>query len=396
MRHVKRILADILASLFIVFCFLRYLHVTDKEQTVVFSRGAFRRDIASFRNDTLLIVIVMEWVRRFLRFGVPDGYLEQVVCLSYKPQIRAAFPLTMYTASYFLNKRRTRLVFGGVDYFEVAMFADHSFYQSGTRIDAVFHENYAIEYVRNLNFALYKSIANRFLFDDLYVYGPPACEILAGFTSNPSGLHRMVMPRLARMENDAQFLNRLYQINTASFGKTILLLAFPGPEYLAPICFTSTLLELAKLGSTGSCRPVVKFKNKISAKLSIRQAGYLERHLKWVFQGTVEELVWQAGFTVVFNSISLYEALLGPTIVIIPAYLDSQHDSNILQECQQSVENLGERMLSVRFINSPTEISQIMSSVDGFEITEIVSKERALRKELVARKFYIVETDSNQ
>lgn len=382
-------LADILASLYIAMCFLKYRNVADKEQTVVLSRGAFRRDIASFSQDKLLVVVVMEWVRRFLRFGVPDGYLEQVVCLSYKQEIRAAFPLTMRTFAYFVNKRRTRLVFGGVDYFEVAMFADHSFYQSGTSIDAVFHENYAIEYGRNLNFALYNSITDRFLFDELYTYGPPANEILVGYTSNPNGSLRMVMPRLARMEDDSSFLKKLNDIDEKTFEKTILLLAFPGAEYIAPICFTATLLELARMGNAGECHPVIKFKNQLSAKSSLRQAGTLKRGLRWVYDGSVEELVWQAGFTIVFNSISLYEALLGPTIIIIPAYLDSQHDQNMLQESRHTIANLGKCLQSVLFAGSLSEIKQIMSSFDGATIKATVCRERALRKQLISTKFYL-------
>jgi hypothetical protein len=194
------------------------------------------------------------------------------------------------------------------------------------------------------------------------------------------------------MEDDCRFSKRLCEIDAESFANTVLLLAFPGTEYLAPLCFTSTLLELAGMGAEGSCTPIVKFKNRTSASMSIRHAGRLKRYIRWVFEGSIESLVWQAGFTIVFNSISLYEALLGPTIVIIPAYLDAQHDQNILQESKQTLESLGHKMQSVLFANSHAEIRKIVSSMDGKMIKETISRERALRKTLVARKFHLVES----
>ena len=390
--HCMRILSDLLGSIYIAFCFLRQLHVGDKEQTIVFSRGAFRRDIHTFGKGTGLVEINVEWLKRFLRFGVPNGWFEQVICLRYRLQLRDAYPLTIRTLRYFAAQHSKRIVYGGVDYYEVAMFADHSFYSSGTRIDAVFHENYAIDYVKNLNYFLYRGVKERFLFDDLYTYGAPASQVLVGYTRNPLGSLQMVMPRLSSMEDDVQFFERLNDIDTDSFANTILLLAFPGTEYLAPLCFTSTLLELARMGAEENCHPIVKFKNKTSARMSIRHAGHLKHHIRWVFEGSIENLVWQAGFTIVFNSISLYEALLGPTVIIIPAYLDAQHDQNILQESKQTIDSLGQKMQSVLFANSQTELSEIMSLMDGKMIKEIVRRERDLRKALVARKFHLVES----
>jgi hypothetical protein len=385
-----RALADLAAAAYIAFCFLRQRgRPAGAPQTVIFSRGAFRRDISSIGSGVFLVVVRGEWLRRFFRAGVPDGWLEQGICLSYRPELRAAFPLSFHAFRYFVNRTPSRIVFGGVDYFEVTIFAEHAFYRGGTAIEAIFHENYAIGFVRNVNLAFYRTLQHGFLFDRLFTYGPPATTILRKYTAEATGPRRMVMPRLASMEDDEAFAARLPGIDASSFGATVLLLAFPGAEYLAPLCFTSTVLELARLGAGGGVTPIIKFKNAGAAKPARRQCAPLDRHIRWVTDGSVEELVWQAGFTVVFNSIAFYEALLGPTLVIIPSYLDSQHDENMLQETPESITGLCGELQSVRFAHTPGEITEIMASMRAQPIAALAARERAQRKALVARKFYL-------
>lgn len=384
-------LIDLVASAYIASCFLFKKEVPGQEWTVVFSRGAFRRDIPNLGGKTTLVDIGAEWLRRFFRQRVPDGWMEQVICLSYTRQLRAAFPLSIRTLARCLKGKRVRLLYGGVDYFEVAIFADTAFYPTDTRIEAVFHENYAISYVKNLTGALYQSIdpKHRILFSNLYTYGPPATDILHDYTRNIAGPRPMTMPRLASMEDDRDFERRLDTLQLEQFTKTVLLLAFPGTDYLAPICFTATLIALAEMGEQGAIRPVVKFKNKRAAIPSKRHLAGLGKHIEWVCEGSIEDLVWQAGFTVVYNSISLYEALLSATIVVVPAYLDALHDENLLQESRESIRSLCGDLKSVRFADSLTDLQKIVTSTDLSGIKQLVRQERAFRKELVRRKFYL-------
>jgi hypothetical protein len=281
------------------------------------------------------------------------------------------------------------IVFGGVDYFEVTIFAEHEFYLENTSIEAVFHENYAIEYVKNINFALYNRLNNRIIFDRLYTYGPPATRILRAYTLEACGPRPMAMPRLASMENDEEFNRRLAKIDHQTFGQCVVLLAFPGSEYLAPLCFTATLLEFIRLGRETTINTMVKFKNHRTAVGFKKQTSPMDCHIQWIDNGSIENLVWKAGFTVVFNSISLYEALLGPTIIIIPAFLDSMHDENLLQETPSSVRELCGELKSVRFASEVSEIYQIIKSIQCEKLLQIVIAERDARKKLVRRKFYL-------
>jgi hypothetical protein len=382
-------LIDLAVSVYIAAKFVLRSSWPDRP-TVAFARGAFRRDIPTLADAKDLIVINTDWLRRFIRQRVPDAWLEQVLTLDFRQPLRDAFPFTLRTFSHFVRQRPTRIVYGGVDYFEVALFADRSFYAGHTKIVAVFHENYAIDYVANVNKAVYAGVSEPFLFDEIYTYGPPATRILRRFSREPSGPRAKVMPRLESMEDDARFHVRLATLTDPAMAKTVLLLAFPGTEYLAPVCFSATLVELAALGAQGTARAVVKFKNKTSARSSRRQCGRLARHLEWKYDGSIEALVWQAGFTVVFNSISLYEALLGPTIVIIPNYLDAQHDQNLLQESPRTMSGLS----SVRFAGSPDEIATIMRAFDVDAIRRLVGQERSARKAAVARKFYLTASQA--
>lgn len=394
MTNIKRLrfLADLAAAFYIALCFLsRFGRIPGEAQAIVFSRGAFQRDVSSIAHGAFLITIRSEWLRRFMRAGVPDAWLEQVICLSYQSELQRAFPLASRTLAYFTNRTQSRIVFGGVDYFEVATFARRDLYIKDIIIESVFHENYAIEYVENVNYALYNAIRNRFLFDHLYTYGPPATRILAGYTASNDGPRTMVMPRLASMEDDSSFTARLPNIDQHSFRNTILLLAFPGSEYLAPLCFSATLLEFSRLGYEKGLCPIVKFKNRRAAKPFIKQLAPLDRHLLWVETGSVESLIWKAGFTVVFNSISLYEALLGPTLIIIPCYLDAKHDHNLLQETPASVRQTCGELKSVHFAYDLGEIEFIIDRFKNEDIAAIAASERISRKSLIGRKFYLNE-----
>lgn len=385
-----RLVSDCFGAAFVSMCFLRHFRSDESHQTVVFSRGAFRRDIPELASGNgLFIDIKGEWLKRCLQFALPGGWFEQLICLGYVEELRSAFPMTIASFRYFLRKRKTRVLFGGVDYFEVAIFCSRELYPEDTKFVAVFHENYAIDFVQNVTRALYRGLEQRFLFDELYAYGPPATEILAPFTSEETGPRRMVMPRLARMADDSDFTLRMKQVDETAFSKTVLLLAFAGAEYLAPICHTATLMQLAKLGAQRDALPIIKFKNSGAAKSSLRQAGHLKRHLEWVYEGSVEALVWRSGFTIVFNSISLYEALLGPTVVIIPAYLDALHDKNLLQETPESLGILVGELQTVVFASKPEDIWSLMSRMKASEIKSVVLRERGARKAVVARKFYL-------
>jgi hypothetical protein len=376
---------DIFLASYFAFKFLKRGTNSEKSRTIIFARGAFRRDIKDLTDAAETIVINGELIRRIIRQAVPDAWLEQVIALGYSAEIRARFPLTLKLFRSFVNQRPTRIVYGGVDYFEVALFANRDLYSKETVIDAIFHENYAIDYVANLNMALYQGVSSKFIFDNVFTYGPPATRILRTYTLNQAGPSPMVMPRLARMENDREFFERLGKLNNASFATTLTLLAFPGTEYLAPVCFTATLLQLAKLREQNNVEGIVKFKSKKSAVPYLRQCGALSSRLKWKFDGSIEELAWTSGFTIVFNSISLYEALLGPTIVLIPHYLDTLHDPNLLQESPSSIA----KMDSVLFVNSPDELGPLMAQYDTARIKALVAAERQARKAVVAKKFYL-------
>ncbi|MEO8313276.1 MAG: hypothetical protein ABI645_00645 [Pseudomonadota bacterium] len=383
-------LCDLLASAYIARCFRAARRKGDATQTVVVvSRGAFRRDIPGLTQGVVLVDIKGELLKRCLQFALPGGWFEQLICLDYRQNLRQAFPRTVRTFVGFVRTSKARLLFGGVDYFEVALFADRGFYDSSTQVIAVFHENYAIEFVMNVTRELYAKVDNAFLFDELYAYGPPASELLARFTLEKGGVRPMVMPRLARMQDDVDFQKRLATVDRPDFRKSILLLAFAGVEYLAPICFTATLMAIASLGERGAARPIVKFKNAGAAKVALRQAGRLRDRFEWVYDGSVEALVWRAGFTVVFNSISFYEALLGPTIVIMPAYLDALHDDNLLQETAASIGRLVGPLETVVFAHTPGEIGQIMARLDGKNFRELMIRERAARKAIVRNKFFL-------
>ena len=91
-------LIDFLAGAYIASCFLFKKGKPGQEWTVVFSRGAFKRDIPSLSAGTVLVRIGGENLRRLIRQGVPDGWLEQVICLSYRERLRAAPAYPRYAA----------------------------------------------------------------------------------------------------------------------------------------------------------------------------------------------------------------------------------------------------------------------------------------------------------
>ncbi|WP_147297148.1 hypothetical protein [Chromobacterium vaccinii] len=235
---------------------------------------------------------------------------------------------------------------------------------------------------------MYNQIEEKILFDRLYTYGPPASLILADYTLEAKGPRPMVMPRLAAMECDSAFNKRLECVDSKTQASNILLLAFPGAEYLAPLCFTSILLELARLGGQGF-HPIVKFKNWRSAKSFIKQISPLDSSIRWVGSGSVESLVWDAGFALVFNSISLYEALLGPSIIIIPSFLDSLQDDNMLQETHSKIFDLVGEMQSVCFAKSVSDIERIIKNFQGCDLPKLILSERKARKKIVSNKFYL-------
>jgi hypothetical protein len=391
MKYKKlKLMGDLAAAVYISYCFFRsLLNSRSEDVSVVFSRGAFRRDIESIGRGTYLVVIQSEWLRRLFRLGVADSLLEQVICLSYRRELRLAYPLALWVFKFLVTRTKARIIFGGVDYFEVAIFARRDCYHEKTSIEAVFHENYAITYVYNSNLELYKSIQSRFLFDRLYTYGPPATNILKNYTLESSGPRAMVMPRLAKMADDMNFVARLARIDQKSFKKSMLLLAFPGAEYLAPLCFTSTMLVFARLGRDLNMRPIVKFKSLKAANVYIKQTYPMNQYLQWIGDGAIEDLVWQAAYTVVFNSISLYEALLSPTIVIVPMYLDATHDENLLQETLQTISDLCGDLKSVIFVKNEKDIESVISLLDSQDLIKIAVDEREKRKKIVRNKFYL-------
>ncbi|WP_147297149.1 hypothetical protein [Chromobacterium vaccinii] len=106
-----QIFADIISALYILKCFLR---PPAAELIVIFSRGAFQRDVASIGRGSHLVIIRSEWLRRFMRIGVADSCLEQVISLSYKNDLRAAFGLSLKVFHISLKKLVLELFLGGL------------------------------------------------------------------------------------------------------------------------------------------------------------------------------------------------------------------------------------------------------------------------------------------
>lgn len=364
---------------------LQSVSKNEKDITLIFSRGAFKKDIDIIYQKDSIVSINCEFLRRLTKLVVPDAYLSQVTALEYSDYLKKEFNSVRESFKKLTKGKVKEIVFGGVDYFEVAIFADKKLYDQSTEIIAIFHENYAIDYVKNINMKIYSQIEKKIIFDKLYTYGSPATEILKHYTNSSGGPIKKVMPRLMKPVEDRYYRNNLAKINTSDFYKTVTIIAFPGVEYLAPICFTSTVIYATQDLATANIKVIIKFKNKTSAKPTLRQFKSLEKHVNCVYKGSIEEQIWKSGFVIVYNSIAFYEALLGPSIIIIPSFYDAQHDENLLQESSDTLSNLK----SVVFARSKNDITETIKKFTSEKIIELVSRERENRIKAIAKKFYI-------
>ncbi|KER02526.1 hypothetical protein [Photorhabdus temperata] len=372
--------------------FKEYLDIIFKEANknedinIYFSRGTFKHDIRYFiKTDQGQSVIVNSNILRILfKQLVSDLCLEQIICLEHRKYVNNTLSKIIYIWEKKLAQynKKINVIFGGVDYFEVCMFHSTASPSSNISYSAYFHENYTIEYVKSVSEKIYRSIKNPILFDHLFVYGPPAYDILKEFTPPPALPTPIVMPRLKNISN------RFKQQLIKTTGKTkVLYLAFPGYDYLAPLTFSSILISLSAISYEYDI--TVKYKNLTVAKKYKKRMGELSKNLNFVDGDVVDYLV-NNDIVVAFNSLSFYESLLSRSLIIIPIFSDTEHDNNILQESPFSIKEIFD-FQSIKFAKSESEIINIIQKFNRDEYLAVYEKEKEMRVKLLSRKFYYDE-----
>lgn len=366
---------------------LRDVNSASKDVNIYFSRGTFKHDIDRFiseGNGTCNIVLDALLLRRLLRYAVPDLCLEQIICLNYKMYLENELSIVFRTfkKSMAYADNKVNLIFGGVDYFEVAIFCNREQFKPNVKFISYFHENYTIGYVESVSHKIYDSILDPFQFDELYVYGQSAYNILGKFTLNDAGPMHYTMPRLTLLKE--QFSN-VINIHSKNNKVKVLYLAFPGYDYLAPLCFSSILLELASISSDFDV--CVKFKNNVVANKYSRRLSFLKSSLELTGEGSVGEHLKVADVVVVFNSLSFYESLLSDAFIIIPCFSDTDHDVNLLQESNDTLSEIYD-FKTIQFAKSEKEISRLIKDYRFDAYNPKLDEEKSMRLALLNRKFY--------
>lgn len=355
---------------------------SEKRTDVYFSRGTFKHDINIFTSevtDVKPVVLDMNLIRRLLRLIIPDLYLEQIISLGYQEILHARLERLVKYWVDLTKKNELNLIFGGVDYFEVSIFFSREIFGDKTKYIAYFHENYTIPYVEEVSINLYRDVKHKHKFDELYVYGPSSFNILLPFTLEANGPKKLVMPRLLNIMKE--FTER--KIRT---GKVkVLYLTFPGYDYLAPLTFSNILLSLNEISHNYEI--FAKFKNINQANYYKNKIDNKNSEMKFV-DGNVLDFLKKTDIVISFNSLSFYEALLSDALIIIPRFSDTDHANNILQETDDSLNEIYE-FKTVVFAYSIEELIKYISNFERKKHGVEIDKEKKYRKELLSKKFYI-------
>ena len=366
MRTIKIFLIDILVSIYIL------IKLRNKgSKKVAFGRHAFIHDINSIYGKDV-IVLNTEFIRKLLSY-LDNEYLEQITCLYHEQRIRQRLKLSRKII--FKNLKNNTLIFGGLDYFEFVAFCPKDIDKVDIDVDAVFHENYAIEYIEKINVSMYEELIRLKMWDGysvnkIFVYGPPAKRVLGQLAVNlEAEICELQSPRINILVDKPASTKRK---------RSVLIYAYPGIEYIAPINFTTLLTVLEGIEGV---QFYVKFKQK-------KQIPKLTaKNIKFIYtKKQVDEIFSECAFGLTFNSITLYELISSNLMVLIPDFLDAKQPANMRQSAT-AIEQSGSR--SIIAVSSIAKLTDLLKNMELKDVVSAVEAERSLRLEILRKAYYV-------
>ena len=333
---------------------------------VGFSRNAFRKDLEFFYAGQEIALINSEFIRKIMS-GMDNDLLEQITCLYQRDKIKDR----MHFTRKYLSKRVKHYIFGGVDYFEFALFCPEL--GSQANVDVIFHENYAIPYIEEINKSMFVEIRKEGLWDNYKIdrirtYGPPASRVLKE-VSEVTGceIKEVKSPRINFKDNKMNEIKK----------PTIVLYAYPGVEYYAPINFTTLLTRINEISVADW---IIKFKGPY------RTIAKKYENVKLIHGGSIDEDdLAKANIGITFNSITFYEMLSSAMLIIVPNFLDAKLPENLLQYGAKVDHNLK----TVRIVNSFDELKAIVEEFDLAEHRVNLLDEMKSRTKIIQDAFYV-------
>lgn len=354
-----RIIEDVIVLIYLMI-------VTRRHDTIAFSRKAFASDLDHFYGSKIAI-INSEFIRKIMS-NLQDEYLEQITCFYHRDKLHRRMRLTK---KYLKGRQFAKYVFGGVDYFEFILFCPCK--ESDAFVDVIFHENYAIPYIEEINKSMFEELASigawdTFKISQIRAYGPPATRVLEVVErSTGCKLISENCPRISLKKN------HLFKSEKIS----LMLYAFPGTEYLAPIGFTTLLSRLNELPK---CKVFVKFKARNFSVASTY------KNVKVIWDSDIaNKKLRQCQIGVTFNSITFYEMLSNDMLVVIPKFLDTKLPENLLQLGA----NDDHTLKTIKIAYSFEEFVKIIDTIDLDDLEKNLESERSARLKLIEQAFYV-------
>lgn len=354
-------------SLYLRYCFFRArLKASNPTRQVYFQRGAFTRDIEamSVPGD---VVINGNILRRLFMLVVEPYQLEQIVCLYYTRTLREKLARVISTFCEECKDSHVSCVFfGGIDYFEVAIFEKHA-RESGFQSVAIFHENYTIPLIVKQTENLLSSYPEVPGFSRVYAIGPPAMDILKRLFDD------------VRPHTSSRFR---FSPESRNFERDLLLIPFSNIAYFAPTAFAITYAFLVDLAKRRSVTIHVKHKNQAERRVFIHTYGRAA-WVEHVIRPSASELCASSRVVVCFNSLVYFEALSRGHMIAIPEFAEAK-----LGESYSQHNLLPDAALSgIRTFASIADLERIL---DDARLLVPTSRQRwaNVREALLLQSFY--------
>lgn len=364
---IFRALALVVSILYLRYCFFRARRGgSNSARNVYFKRGAFTRDIAAMKmpHDVLLNGNIL---RRLFMLIVEPYQLEQIVCLYYAETLRNSLASVVSIFCEECKRSGVRnIYFGGIDYFEVAVFEKHA-RAFGIESVAIFHENYTIPLVMKQTVNLLSSYPEVPGFTRVYAIGPPAMDILKRLFDD------------VRPHTSSRFR---YSMNCHEFERDLLLIPFSDVAYFAPTAFAITYAFLVDLAKRESASIVVKHKNHVEQRRFIQTFGRASR-LYHAISPSASELCASSRVVVCFNSLVYFEALSRGHMIAIPAFAEARLGEIYSQHCLPP----DAARAGIRTFASVQDLERILADARALIPTDRQQWAEA-RRSLLAQSFY--------
>ncbi len=356
-----------ISVLYLRYCFFRArFRSTQTSRTVYFDRGAFSSDV-EFMKLPKDIVINGNLLRRIFMLIVDSYKLQQIVCLYYSKSLQEKLSRVVeeFSAECLKNGVK-RICFGGVDYFEVALFEEAARLINVQTV-AIFHENYTIPLVVRQTENLISSYCDVPKFSRVYAIGPPAMDIL-------KQLFPDVRPHPSSRFSYSKVCN--------NFERDILLIPFFDIAYFAPVAFLLTFAMLTELADAGVASITIKHKNLVEKRQFIRSFGAI-KNIKNTTTPAASHLCSTSRVVICFNSLVYFEALACASLIAIPNLAEAKENEFYSQHIQSSLHEKA----GIRFFSSIEDLNEILAEARLLEVDDRL-KWADIRANLLSESFF--------